>query len=81
MSLDFLIKSGEIVDGLRVQRHRANVGIKGDLIAYIGPNEPDVSVIVNASDLVVAPGFIHIQPMKIFACSISQEAWRNFAKA
>lgn len=60
MSLDFLIKNGEIIDGLGLQRHRTNVGIKDDSIGYIGTDEPEASVIIDASGLVVAPGFIDI---------------------
>jgi len=60
MSLDLLITNGEIIDGLGVQRYRANVGIKGDSINYIGTNEPEASEIIDASGLVVTPGFIDI---------------------
>jgi len=51
MSLDFLIKNGEIVDGLGLQRDRTNVGIKDDSIGYIGTDEPQASVIIDASGL------------------------------
>jgi N-acyl-D-amino-acid deacylase len=36
------------------------VGIEGDTIAYIGNDEPDASQIIDASQQIVAPGFIDI---------------------
>ncbi len=60
MSLDFFIKNGEIVDGLGARRCKANVGIQNDTIAYVGEESRNTSVIIDASGLVIAPGFIDI---------------------
>ena len=60
MSLDLLIENGEVVDGLGTQRHIANVGIKHDSIVYVGSDRPAASTTINASQLVVAPGFVDI---------------------
>jgi len=60
MTHDLVIKNGLLIDGTGAQARRADVAIAGGRIAAIG----DVSVargakrVVDASDLVVSPGFI-----------------------
>src|SRR6202035_1879454 len=49
MEIDLLIKNGTVVDGSRRPRFRADVAVVGDKI-----------VVIDASDLVVAPGFIDL---------------------
>jgi N-acyl-D-aspartate/D-glutamate deacylase len=58
---DTIIKGGTIVDGTRVPRYRADLGIKNGKIAKIGRlNSSDATKVVDASGLVVAPGFIDL---------------------
>jgi len=57
---DLLIINGRIVDGAGNPWYRGSVGVKGDRIAYVGPNVTGMSskYVIDAKDQVVAPGFI-----------------------
>jgi N-acyl-D-amino-acid deacylase len=58
-SFDVLITNGRVVDGTGAPWFRADVGITGDRIVAIGQlSDRDAPVRVDASNLVVAPGFI-----------------------
>src|SRR6476660_4831112 len=58
---DLLIAGGRIVDGSGAPWFYADVGIKGDRIAAIGQLKAATATTrVNATGLVVAPGFIHM---------------------
>jgi N-acyl-D-aspartate/D-glutamate deacylase len=58
---DTIIKGGTIVDGTRVPRYRADLGIKNGKIAKIGRlNSSDATKVVDATGLIVAPGFIDL---------------------
>jgi N-acyl-D-amino-acid deacylase len=58
---DVLIKDGMIFDGRRNPRFRADVGIKGGVIAKIGRlHDSDADRVLDASGLNVAPGFIDL---------------------
>lgn len=58
---DSIIKNGTIVDGTRVPRYKADIGIKNGKIAKIGRlNANDATKVVDASGLIVAPGFIDL---------------------
>jgi N-acyl-D-amino-acid deacylase len=60
-TFDTIIKGGTIVDGTRVPRYKADLGIKNGQIAKIGKlNSSDATKVVDASGLVVAPGFIDL---------------------
>ncbi len=58
---DLVLKNGRIVDGTGAMWFRGDVAIRGDSIVRIAPSiaEPAKRVI-DASDLVVAPGFIDV---------------------
>jgi N-acyl-D-amino-acid deacylase len=65
---DLVIREGMVVDGTGGARFRADLGIRGDRITRVEPAgipEADAARVLNASGLVVAPGFIdhhaHIQ--------------------
>ena len=58
--LDLLFKGGRVYTGAGNPWLWANVGVKGDTIAYLGPGEPEAAQTVDASGLVVAPGFIDL---------------------
>jgi N-acyl-D-aspartate/D-glutamate deacylase len=55
--LDLLIKNGTVIDGTGAAARRADVGITGGRIADIGKLS-GAKRTIDASDLVVAPGFI-----------------------
>ncbi len=56
---DILIKNGTIIDGSGAPRYKADVAIKGDRIARIGSlSAVQAKRVVDATGLVVAPGFI-----------------------
>src|SRR5262245_37542633 len=58
---DFVIKNGRIVDGTGAPWYRGDVAIAGDRIAAVGAiADPGGAPIVDASNLVVTPGFIDL---------------------
>ena len=58
-SFDVLITNGRVVDGTGAPWFRADVGITGDRIVAIGQlTGSDAKIRIDASNLVVAPGFI-----------------------
>jgi N-acyl-D-amino-acid deacylase len=60
-TFDILITKGRIVDGTGAPWYRGDIGIVGDTIAAIGTlTNASATVTVDASNLVVAPGFIDL---------------------
>ncbi len=58
MSYDLLIKNGTVVDGLGNPRSRADVAVVNGKIAAIGKITDSAKKVIDASDLIVAPGFV-----------------------
>jgi N-acyl-D-aspartate/D-glutamate deacylase len=58
MAYDLIIKNGTVVDGTGASRKRADVGIADGRIAEIGKITEHAKRTLDASDLIVAPGFI-----------------------
>src|SRR5581483_9692619 len=58
MSYDVLIKNGTVVDGTGAPRYRADVAVTAGRVAAIGKITEGAKQIIDASDLIVAPGFI-----------------------
>ena len=58
MAYDLLIKNGLVVDGTGATARRADVAIAGGRIAEVGAVKDGATRVIDASDLVVAPGFI-----------------------
>jgi len=58
MAYDLLIRNGTVVDGTGAPRRRADVAIANGVIAEIGKVTDGAARTIDASDLVVAPGFI-----------------------
>src|SRR5713101_7046704 len=58
MSYDLLIKNGTVVDGTGAPRYRADVAVAGGQIAEIGKLTDGAKKVIDAADLIVAPGFI-----------------------
>ena len=60
-SYDVLIKNGQIVDGSGEVSYKADIGINADTIAAIGSLQKATGALeIDASGLVVAPGFINM---------------------
>jgi dihydroorotase/N-acyl-D-amino-acid deacylase len=58
---DVLLRNGRIVDGTGAPWFRGDVGITGDRITAVGPLAgSSAAATIDASDLVVAPGFIDL---------------------
>lgn len=58
MAYDLVIKNGTIVDGTGAPRYRADVGIAEGKVAEIGKVTEPAKRTIDASDLIVAPGFV-----------------------
>jgi N-acyl-D-amino-acid deacylase len=61
MIWSLLIKNGTVIDGSGAPRQKADVAIAGDTIAAVAPQLPENAArTIDATALVVAPGFIDI---------------------
>ena len=58
MAYDLVIRNGMLVDGTGAAARRADVAIAAGKIAEIGRVTEGAATVIDASDLVVAPGFI-----------------------
>ncbi len=59
--VDILIRGGTLVDGTGAPRRRADVGVTGDRIAFVGDAAAarvTAAKMIDAPNLIVAPGFI-----------------------
>jgi N-acyl-D-aspartate/D-glutamate deacylase len=57
---DLLIKNGTIVDGTRIPAYRGDIGVRGGWIAAMGNIKGNATRVIDATGLVVAPGFMDI---------------------
>ena len=59
---DLVIKGGTVIDGLRTQRYRADIGVSAGKIVEIGGNIPvtDVERVIDATGKIVAPGAVDL---------------------
>lgn len=58
MSYDLIIKNGMVIDGSGLPRYRADVGVKGGKIAFIGRIASAAREVIDAEGHVVTPGFV-----------------------
>jgi N-acyl-D-amino-acid deacylase len=58
MAYDLLIKNGTIVDGTGAPPRHGDIAIEGGTIAEVGTVDGSARQTIDASDLIVAPGFI-----------------------
>jgi N-acyl-D-aspartate/D-glutamate deacylase len=60
-SYDLIIRGGDVLDGSGAKRVRADVGIRGDAIAFVGDlSQATAKTTLDARGKVVAPGFIDL---------------------
>ena len=55
---DYLIKNGTIIDGTGDARFQGDIAIQGDRIVAVGTIDGEAKEIIDATGLVVAPGFV-----------------------
>ena len=58
MGYDLVVRNGTVVDGTRAPRYQADVAVNSDRIAAIGNVDGEAKVEIDATGLVIAPGFI-----------------------
>ncbi len=58
--LDLVIKNGTIIDGTGQEKFKANIGLKKDKIKVISKSNLRGSVIIDARNLYITPGFVDI---------------------
>jgi N-acyl-D-aspartate/D-glutamate deacylase len=58
--LDYVIKSGTIVDGTGAARYQGDVGVKDGRIVAVGKVDEPAKETIDATGLVVSPGFVDI---------------------
>ena len=59
-TFDLIIRGGTVVDGTGAQRYQADIAVKDGLIAQVGDVTGDAAEEIDASGLVVTPGFVDI---------------------
>ncbi len=60
-TFDFLLTGGQVVDGTGIEPRRADIGILGERIAFVGhaaAAHVRAKQTISAAGLIVAPGFI-----------------------
>ncbi len=81
MSYDLLIKNGTVVDGTGAPRRRADVAVKDGLIAEVGKVSDGAAKVIDASDLIVAPGFVdphtHYDAQICWDPQITSSSWHG----
>ena len=73
MSYDLLIKGGRIVDGVGSPWYLGDVAIERDRIAAIGKLKGEAVRVIDASGLVVAPGFVDAHSHADFGTLVYRE--------
>ena len=85
MSYDLVIRNGTVVDGSGLGSYRADVGVVGDRIAFVGPVSETGTREIDAEGQVVTPGFIdghtHLDAQVFWDASGSSSCWHGVTSA
>jgi N-acyl-D-amino-acid deacylase len=85
MAYDIVIRNGTVVDGSGFGSFRADVGIVGDRIAFVGPVRERGAQEIDADGHVVTPGFIdghtHMDAQVFWDASGSSSCWHGVTSA
>src|SRR5258706_11077266 len=62
MDYDIIVRNGTVVDGTRLPRYRADVGIRDGRVVKLGriPQDATAGRVLDAIGCVVAPGFVDL---------------------
>lgn len=75
MKYDLVLKNGTLIDGSGAAARRCDVAVSGDKIAFVGSIDPGCGAAsINASGLVLAPGFIDVHSHSDFFCLLHPES-------
>jgi N-acyl-D-amino-acid deacylase len=85
VSYDLVIRNGTVVDGSGLGSYRADVGVVGDRIAFVGPVSETGTREIDAEGQVVTPGFIdghtHLDAQVFWDASGSSSCWHGVTSA
>ena len=75
MNFDLLLRGGRLIDGSGAPRRRAAVGIVGERMAAVGDlARAEAGDVIDASGLVVAPGFVDVHTHSDFTLLVDGRA-------
>jgi N-acyl-D-amino-acid deacylase len=72
--LDLVVRGGTVVDGTGRPAFRADVGVAGDTIAAVGGDGLEAAVTLDATGLVVAPGFVDLHSHSDYTLLLNRHA-------
>jgi N-acyl-D-aspartate/D-glutamate deacylase len=85
VSYDLVIRNGTVVDGSGLGSFRADVGVVGDRVAFVGPVHERGDQEIDAEGHVVTPGFIdghtHLDAQVFWDASGSSSCWHGVTSA
>jgi N-acyl-D-amino-acid deacylase len=85
MHYDLVIRNGTVVDGSGFGSYRADVGVVGDRIAFVGPIRERGDREIDAEGHVVTPGFIdghtHMDAQVFWDATGSSSCWHGVTSA
>lgn len=85
MAYDLIIRNGTVVDGSGLGSYRADVGVVGDRIAFVGRIRDTAAREIDAEGQVVTPGFVdghtHLDAQVFWDASGSNSCWHGVTTA
>src|ERR1700677_1736888 len=85
MSFDLVIRNGTVVDGSGLGSYRADVGVSGDRIAFVGRIRDRAAHEIDAEGHAVTPGFIdghtHMDAQVFWDATGSSSCWHGVTSA